>query len=80
MKGLIKIIKIPDYNTFIQYLFNNHVITWNPKEHEDWELPPSWCLKCYFELFPTEEKSEVVNFVSPESERRIIKYFDLNAV
>lgn len=73
-------IKTPNYIVFIQYLYENRVIDWNPIEHEDWELPPSWCLECYFELFPPEEKSDVVKVITPASERRIAKYFGLDVV
>ncbi|MGM7719404.1 hypothetical protein [Metabacillus sp. Hm71] len=75
-----KIIKIPNYDVFVQYLFDNMVVTWNPKEHESWELPPSWLLECFYEIFPLNEKSEVVDFMSPASEKRIEQYFGLNSV
>lgn len=73
-------IKAPNYDVFVQYLFDNMVVDWNPKEHEKWELPPSWIIECFYEIFPLDEKSDIVEYITPASKRRINKYFDLDSV
>ena len=68
--------KTPNFNTFVQFLYDQNIIKWNPKEHESWELPPSKYLAWFWLLFPVDEtNSEVVNFISPASKKRILNFF-----
>ncbi|RDW17020.1 hypothetical protein CWR48_15565 [Oceanobacillus arenosus] len=69
-------IKSPNYQIFVQFLFDESIIDWNPAEHDDWELPPSECLKWFWDLFPLDKESEVVDFINKTTRKIILNYFN----
>jgi hypothetical protein len=69
--------KLPNYQCFVHFLYENKLIDWNPREHEDWELPPPKCLEWYWNIFPLDEVKveDIVNYISDEAKKSIYEYF-----
>jgi hypothetical protein len=69
--------KHPTYNAFVKYLFDVGYHSWNPEEHESWELPPAELAKLYFEIYPLGNGGyEVVDYVPNSHYSMIQKFID----
>lgn len=70
---MTKLYNTPTYNAFVKFMYDDGKTDWNPDEHADWELPPSWLVKLYFKIFPLDDidVETITDKVTPANAKRI---------